>query len=408
LNPLIATDVYDYYVMDPLFCALVRYGPSNEFVYASGDTEAEEPLAWYPDATTDLGTFDETALTYTFTLREDVFFHDGHQLDGYDVAFTAAAHMTPKVGSSQYSPHVLALGEDAPGELSGNNSVVVTDEDTDGHFETVTYHLDGLYAPFLSNIANSVVLPEHVLGDGTGHSTDSADWAVLPVNWREHFTNTGIGGNPIGAGPFKFPAAGQGAEWATAGTAKLEKHTEWHGFSDDFPIDEGDVTEFWVEVKTNKDAALTALFNGEITNVDPQFTMQANYDQIKDDAASDAVLSPEVGWQAMFYNLKHPLLTKNVRHAMSHMIPREKIIQYLLEGFGLPGATPIAPGSWAFNPNIDYHVYDKDIALDYLAADGYDVTPWRGAGPAPSPFAFLAGLFGLGTIVVFVKYRRQK
>ena len=70
-----------------------------------------------------------------------------------------------------------------------------------------------------------------------------------------------------------------------------------------------------------------------------------------------------------------------IRTAISHLIPREKIIHDLLSGVGTPLATWLGPG-WGiwYDPNLKPDSYDVSAAVSELQAAGYSVnfTP-----PAP-------------------------
>ncbi|MHA2225728.1 MAG: ABC transporter substrate-binding protein [Candidatus Hodarchaeales archaeon] len=122
-------------------------------------------------------------------------------------------------------------------------------------------------------------------------------------------------------------------------------------------------------------------------------------------------------WQAMWFNPKyvnatqlsatdHPLNRKGVRHAISHIVPRENIVTNILSGSGLPAYTPMPVNSWAAIPEDDmitfrktvtasdgskpevnattaYDEYSLDLAMYWLASEGYDMTPWGGHAPYP-------------------------
>jgi len=343
-------------------------------------------------------------MIYTFTLRDDVYFHDGERVDAHDIVFSSLAQMTRALRLSWYKIFEAALGKDVDGPTYGNGSVTALDLDGDGFFETVQYHLKNKYAPFLPYIGGAPILPEHILGS-LNHSKNRADWQVAPgPDWQTHWTNTGIdpeGRGPVGCGPFKWE---KHPDWETKGTAKLVKFDHWHGNNITIGLPRGDVQELYVQVMPNKDAALHALWStceDQIHVVSPYFWLSSNYEDIRNNSLSSAILFPESGWQAMWFNLKHPLLTKNVRHALSHLIPRERIVLELLDSLGQPGQTPIPSTSWAFNPTIPIDAFDPELAYDYLEADGYDVSAWHNETSSGRQMLFSPG-FSLDVVASFL------
>ena len=64
----------------------------------------------------------------------------------------------------------------------------------------------------------------------------------------------------------------------------------------------------------------------------------------------------------------------HIRNAISHLIPRDKIIQDLLSGVGSPLATWLGPGwgTW-YDNNLKPDTYDVNLAVTELQAAGYTV-----------------------------------
>jgi len=77
-------------------------------------------------------------------------------------------------------------------------------------------------------------------------------------------------------------------------------------------------------------------------------------------------------YSVLFLNNSNPLFEdKAVRQAVSYAINRDKIIQTVLSGQGLPGKGPISPGSWAFDPKAGSYDYDPKKAEALLDAAGW-------------------------------------
>jgi ABC-type transport system substrate-binding protein len=100
-----------------------------------------------------------------------------------------------------------------------------------------------------------------------------------------------------------------------------------------------------------------------------------------------------LGWQEQGFNMRNPIFgtgvntpagkvdpakaassALHIRSAISHLIPREKIIQDLLSGVGTPLATWLGPGwgTW-YTPELKPDAFDINMAVSELQAAGYSV-----------------------------------
>lgn len=340
------------------------------------------------------------------------------------------ARIIPDCGASVYSNWLVPFGYDDNGTGSehGNYSCTVEDLDGDGFYGNLSFNLITTFAPLLTDTLPFAIFPEHILGDPTNHGFTAGvfdpdtNWQVAPSDWSSHSYNTGRtsdpGGlpGPIGCGPMIFKEYDAGAT-----TITLEKFDGIMWDND---------TSAWVANATNKyyefkdgkwadmpttatvivasmDSALADMKDGDVNIMDPQFTMSNILSELQADAAITPVLTPETGWQSIYMNPKfvedgvYHLDKKGVRHAISHVVPREDIITYLMNGLGLPGFTPVPITSWAaileadmltykktvtgttgsINPEENattaYDEYDLDVAFTWLDTEGYDTTAWR-------------------------------
>jgi len=181
---------------------------------------------------------------------------------------------------------------------------------------------------------------------------------------------------------------------------------------------------------------------GDVNIMDPQFGMWVPtiWEELQNETTIQTIRTPEARWQALFFNPKfeqdgvHHLNKRGVRHAISHIIPREKIIERLVNGLGLPTYTPIPRNSWAviseeqlitfkhsliasngsrllINSSTPYDAYSVDLALDWLATEGYNVGPWRNPPSSTTKSSTIASwTFSilLIVLVVFTLFKRSK
>jgi peptide/nickel transport system substrate-binding protein len=131
--------------------------------------------------------------TYTFTLREDLRWHDGEAVQADDVAFTIAAIKNPAYQSPLRT------------SFSGITASAVDER-------TVVFELDEPYPAFTSLLTVGI-LPLHIW------ENISPESATLATNNLK----------PIGAGPFKFSSLAKDAETGAVRVYELEVFDDYFG-----------------------------------------------------------------------------------------------------------------------------------------------------------------------------------
>jgi ABC-type transport system substrate-binding protein len=166
------------------------------------------------------------------------------------------------------------------------------------------------------------------------------------------------------------------------------------------------------------DPAVTALKNGEVDVLDSQYDLPSKRDSIV--APWGATVEYDAfGVQELGCNMLHPIIgtgvdtplgksnpsraaeaARYVRQALSHLIPRQNIIDTILDGYGTPGKTvAILPLTAGYDPTIEAYSYDVQLAKSLLAAAGYDT----GVAPPAGDFLAQYGLYiAIAVIVVVV------
>lgn len=370
-------------------------------------------------------------LEYNVSVREDVYWHDGHKFDAWDVAFTFQAVLTPQVGVPEYSSFLIPFGTDDKANYHGNYSFIVEDKKGEvGHYESICFRLNQTYGALeLHYIGGYAILPEHILGNDTNHGFVAGNydpintWKVPPLEWAAHSYNTGRtsdpGGltGPIGTGSMVFKSFNP-----TTSEVTLEKYEDviWDG--DSWETQSGsshwniakldDMPDKATIIVASLDGGLADMKAGDVNILDPQFTMSTIWEELQAESATiNSFNVIETGWQALYPNPKfvqdgvYHLQKKGVRHAISHIIPREDIVEYLLNGLGIPAYTPTpvtaklgglqatiteadmlaykktveatdgtTPLSGATTPHDKYSI---DLAFDWLDTEDYDTTAWR-------------------------------
>ncbi len=314
--------------------------------------------------------------TWTVNLRQGVNWHDGVPFDANDVKFTFDAIQNDTLASP-----LEAL---VKGVVGGKDDVVVIDP------YTVRFDLPVPYAYFVENILNLQILPRHILE------------SVAYADWRSHPFNTGLGPmgtGPIGTGPYKFDKIDTNTK-----SVYLVKNPDYFDFPEKGKtalMNRGQVQveNYVVRNAQGSDAAITALRQGEVQILDPAYVLTQNQPNFLTEIGPSRWVDYD-GFTVyeMGVNMKHPILgtgldtplgrqdppkaalaAKYVRQAISHAVPRELIIEQLLNGYGNPGITTPVVGNYktgfavteGFNGDLKPYSFNLTESRALLQAAGY-------------------------------------
>ncbi len=387
-NPLLSTTYFDYNVFSEIFSSLaVR----NDTIFKNMIPALASSWQASPDGK-----------TWTVNLRQGVNWHDGAPFDANDVKFTFDAIQNDTLASP--------LEAFVKGVVGGKNNLAVVDP------FTVRFDLPAPYAYFVENILTLQILPRHILG------------SVAYGDWRSHPFNTGlgpVGTGPIGTGPYKFDSSD-----TTSRTVYLVKNSNYF----DFPekgrtalVNKGqfEVENYVVRNVGGSDAAITALNTGEVQILDPGYVLPQNQPNFLTEIGPSRWVDYD-GFTVyeMGINMRHPILgtgldtplgrqdpskaalaAKLVRQAVSYAVPRELIIEQLLNGYGNPGITTPVVGNYktgfavaeGFDTELKPYAYNLTQARALLQAAGYFPTP-----STPSSFWEEKGVYVTSALVVAV------
>jgi ABC-type transport system substrate-binding protein len=416
---IIADDIFDQYSAAAIHDCLIGRAPSKDVVLPPTIDPSEwfanhypdlDYMDFYPRVAKNLGSFSEDMMNFTIELREDVYFHDGHRVDANDVAFTFRAHLTPDIGSASYSTSTSVFGIDTDGLGHGNSSFLVEDRDTDGFDETITFYFNAskLITTFFKDFLTFDIYPEHILGDPIHHGTAEA-WQVAPDDWWDHPMNTGEE-PPIGCGSLVWYSRDDATG---AITLKKFNHIKWTGSNWDesaslqhWRMVDGQLDQMpstYILIEKSVESAIEEMKNGGLHILDPMYNLDNRFNELQAEKAIQAVVTPYSGWQGLFINPKFNqdgifhFQKKGVRHAISHILPRAKIVSVLGNELTTPAYTVVNPSSWEAissgelinykrflkatdgtapeaNTKTAYDEYSVERALSWLETEGYDTS----------------------------------
>ncbi len=263
-------------------------------------------------------------LTYTFTLRRDVKFHNGVLLTAKDVKYSVERILEPTTKSTR-RPYFAGLidGVDAPNDT------------------TVVMRLKRGDGAFINKIAGYLALVPKAYTEGLGSP--------------EAFARA-----PIGSGPYRFveQKIGQGVELA-----------RFDGYWGKKP----GIKRLLFKSIPDATSRVNALLASEVDIVD--YIAPADVDRLK---KTDGVLvkSAPVGSPLavrIYSNVPgSPLAKRDVRLAMNHAVDTQAIVKNVLHGVGAPLSSYISASyPYGVDPTLKPYVYDRALAKKELTAAGY-------------------------------------
>ena len=287
-----------------LFIGLTAHDADNNIVPASSES-------W---------TYDEDSCTYTFTLRDNLTFHDGEPLTADDVKFTIEAIMNPDNGSENAS------------NFEDVESVTVIDD---------THVAIKLTAPNVAMLdyLTMGILPEHLLA-GKDMTTDD------------------FNRNPVGAGPYKL------AEWDFGQSITLEKF-------DDFYLGTPKIDKIIFKIVPDNDVRAMQLKSGELDFA--QITPKAAVEF--EDLDGFALYKMDTAdYRGIMYNFNSEFFKKHreLPNILSYAIDRQAIVDSVLLGCGTPAYSPLQKGPYN-NPDIEKVEYNPEKAKELLEAAGWSM-----------------------------------
>lgn len=265
----------------------------------------------------------DDGLTFTFTLRDGVKFHDGRVLSSADVKYTLDL-----VFSSNFAKSASFF----EGEGSGKRSLIQSVEAPDAR--TIVVKLTKPWVGLLSNLVPIAIIPK-----------DSYE------SQKTH---------PLGTGPFKFIRYDNAQQ-----VCDVEAFPEyWEGAPK--------LQTVRVRVISDMNAMQAELQSGRVdiaplpTSLSPDAVKRLEQDpnlQVKSFQGSNVVL-------LTLNTTSPPLDNVKVRQAIAHAIDRESLIKNLLLGFGKIAHSIIPEESWAYSPGQTY-AYDQAAAKRLLDEAGF-------------------------------------
>jgi peptide/nickel transport system substrate-binding protein len=301
----------------------------------------------------------EDKLQYTFHIRKDVHFQDGHPLTGEDVLFSLKVIKNPRVNAPfarvYYASIVDArLLDDYTIRFTAREPYFLNEE-TLGGIGILPRHY---YDP--RNLLKDVTVKQ-LDGDWSKHKKQVEDFG-------ETF-NRDFNRNPMGSGPYRFES------WRTGQEVVLGRDPKYWGQGKE-GIDQVYLDQVHYKVMNNMDAALVALKSQDIDfmSLQPlQYIRQtdtgkfkANFEKVQFDTPTYTY----IGW-----NNDHPIFgDKRVRTAMTYFTNRQQMIKTILRGLGQVVDSPIYRFRKEYDESLYSHPFDPEKGEALLKEAGWSDT----------------------------------
>jgi len=417
LNPAITASSNSFY-------ALYVYGN----ILGGQLQEADPRCSCYIPGTATNITASPDGTTWTVNIRPGVMFQDGVEATADDFVFTQYALTNPGTASVGLGSNVQYLGSKVTFKFL-NGTTRVDDNtgpgvpETDGWWNATSryqfqFHMPAEYAFTSPVYAGFAPLPMHIMEkfpfstwDGAPFSTatgpNTYTWDTKQYGGSGSYTADG----PVGAGAYKL----QSYDF-TNNIATLTKFPGYWNATGLESLGQFTVDTYKVQWISSKDAAIAALKNGQVDLLDYNYGLAKDKSTLQSIPNVNVITATELGWQEMGFNLNNPVFgtgtatpagqsdptkaaeaARDIRKAISHMIPRDLIVSSLLNGAAYPLATFLGPG-WGvwYDPTLTPDTYDLNAAASLLQQAGYtvSVTP-------PAPIAYAGSpMLGSGSVTI--------
>ncbi len=324
INPLLADSNADKDLTSLVYSGLLKATPDGEVV---------EDLAesYY---------ISDEGLSYTFFLKDNIYFHDGNPVTVDDIEFTIKKAQDPTLRSPK-----RASWENVEVEILGEKEIRFT--------------LGQPYAPFIHNFTLGII-PKHI-------------WEKLET---DQFSSSLFNVEPVGSGPYKVKKVKRSR--SSGGLPVYYHLTSWRMHSLGEPYIEDIIMRFY----PNEEELLKALEDGVIESAYGLSPQKAGEIENKGNRVEYAPMSRIFG--VFFNQTKAPLfINKEVREALNLGLDKERIVREVLGNYGIVADGPVPPvqiTSKNLNEKNDAEISSnkKEEALEILEDAGWEINKETG------------------------------
>ncbi|SHJ21671.1 peptide/nickel transport system substrate-binding protein [Geosporobacter subterraneus DSM 17957] len=306
LNPIINTDNSVYHLSMLIYDGLLKLDSHQQ-------PQPALATAWEISA---------DAAVWTFTLRNNIKWHDGKPFTAEDVKFTIDAL---KMGKSGKDTSIYAFYTDRIKEakvVQGNKVTIVLDSGANAYAELFTFP----------------ILPKHKFK------------TIQDVYTAKNLV-------PLGTGRYKV------SQYNRSRYLKLVSNPDyWEG--------QPSIRTIIAQIVPDKETALTSLEANEVALAKSN---DFDWEKYSEDPTLKIYEYVTQEFEFLGYNFRKELLqNKNLRQAIAYGIDRQALINDIYLGHATVSDVPINPDSWLYDENEKKYGYDVSRAKDILAKNHWE------------------------------------
>lgn len=298
-----------------------------------------------PDLATDIGTPSDDGTTWTYTLKDDIFFENGDPITSADIKWGVERTFAPELaGGLTYHAGLLVGGAEYTGPFDGAelDSIETPDD------KTIIFHLVSPYGdwPWLTAMNPFAPVPE-------GEGTDAAAYAKTPVS----------------SGPYKVESNEDGTETV------LIRNEFWDAATDEQRTAGPDKIVF--QQGQNPSTIAQSLISdvGDAKNSFNAYPLGAAELALAaaDPSVGDRLITSDGGLQyyVALNNDSEELSDPLVRQAVSYAVDRDSIVLAAGGTGAAAAASSLIPPGIPGHDDFDLFPHDVDKAKDLLTEAGY-------------------------------------
>jgi len=311
INPVLALSDADRDLVSLIYSGLMRKNPDGTLI-----PDLAEKYEMSKDG-----------LTYTFTLKDKIYFQDGKLLTIEDIIFTINEVKDPII-KSPYKAN-----------WEGVNIEKIDDK-------TIKFNLKQPYASFLENTTIGI-MPKHI-------------WDGSPVELNDSNTN------PIGTGPYEVDNVSK----QSSGLINYYNLKSFKKFILGTPY----IKQITLRFYPNENDLISALEKGEVNQISSITPANAKILKEKNYRIESSILPRVFG---LFFNQNQAQIftDKHIIEAIDLAIDKDKIVNEVLGGYGVAIDDPIPPNMIEYQKlsteNNSSHEEKLKKAQDILSKDGW-------------------------------------
>ena len=355
-------------------------------VYGSLFKRNQDSFDWETSIAKNITISDVINRNFNITIDLDVNakFSGGESVLSEDIKYSYNLFMTPAVNSPNY--------EFLCSWFKNNDSIVVVDEDT------LRFEFDKFYNFIYSILSFGIIDKSVVEPLVTLHGYEIFNQEPFSTNVSDALVTS--------CGPFKLSKYD-----VNNGVVELIPNEFWSGHS----LSLENIT--FVSIQ-DKEIALSELASGSIDIVDADYDY--NYSHFENLNAINAVYSKSLTAGELAFNMKHPIMgtgeltlegtaeyAKKIRQAINYAIPRQIIIDEILDGMATPGVTFCPEGCIGYDDSLMPYEYNLDKAIELIGVMYWWNTPTTLINKIEG-ITIIFSMMSIGFISIFLNYWKRK